>query len=263
MKETIFNIDFNKNIIATAIHSGSNLRDDVQDQVALNNKQRLHEEDPLTDYIAFGFDSSIVQLTSRFEYDINRNPINAVYQSPEDCWGLNIYEKPISSEMITTSLDKYKKFYNKIDAIFNELSHTYKTIFVWDIHSFNNRGRADINNFNADNAVPDICLGTSNANSAFFPLFKEIVENIRTADFFGSNLSVDFNNPFPGGTFPRYLNASFNNKVVALTIEINKRIFMNSREYNFDEDDACVKIQALTRIRDIITSQSPLIESLI
>ncbi|HPY96281.1 MAG TPA: N-formylglutamate amidohydrolase [Candidatus Cloacimonadota bacterium] len=261
MTETLFKLNSQNKIVAAAIHAGSYIRKEVGEIIGLNRNILLHEEDPMTDHIAVLFDSFIIQNTSRFEYDTNRPITSAVYQKPQDCWGLEIYPDSIDSDIVLVSENKYREFYKQIDMFFNELCKEHKQIFVWDIHSFNNRGRPDISHEHIDNAVPDMCLGTSNTNPKFHDLFKEIANNITREDYFGKRLSVAFNNPFPGGTFPRYLNANYDGKVIAFTLEINKRIFMKSSEYRFDESDAIIDLRALARLREIIYNQSPLINS--
>ncbi|MBP7563514.1 MAG: N-formylglutamate amidohydrolase [Candidatus Cloacimonetes bacterium] len=259
MKESFFEVSSSTPILAVALHGGHQLRDEIKKIIGLSNNVLLHEEDPFTDYIASAFDSRIIQNTSRFEYDINRSPQSAVYKIPSDCWNLPIYPNQIKESISEQSQQKYSVFYKQIDEMLNNLLNKFSKIFIWDIHSFNNRGRPDINSINDNNSVPDICLGTSNSHSDFYPLFKEIAENLRTIDFFGKNLSVDFNNPFPGGYFARYLHHHFAERVAVFSIEFNKRVFMQNTHFQFDETNGMIDIAAISRLREMLLSQNQII----
>lgn len=74
-------------VIGTAIHSGSGLRRECGDLMALADAERLREEDPFTDRLIEDFPNRIVVDRSRFEVDLNRARAAAVYVRPEQAWG--------------------------------------------------------------------------------------------------------------------------------------------------------------------------------
>ena len=71
-------------IIATAIHTGHQLRDETADLMVLDERDRLREEDACTHLIGQLVPARVVVNRSRFEVDLNRSPDKAVYQRPED-----------------------------------------------------------------------------------------------------------------------------------------------------------------------------------
>ncbi|MCD4831428.1 MAG: N-formylglutamate amidohydrolase [Anaerohalosphaeraceae bacterium] len=71
-------------LIAFALHSGHKLRDEVTQFSALDDQERLREEDPYTDNWTSIVPSRIIAKRSRFEVDLNRTREKAVYLSPED-----------------------------------------------------------------------------------------------------------------------------------------------------------------------------------
>ena len=81
-------------VIGTAIHSGSELRQDCRNLARLSDSERLREEDPFTDMLIEDFPNRIVVHRSRFEVDLNRAREAAVYVRPEQAWGLNVWSSP-------------------------------------------------------------------------------------------------------------------------------------------------------------------------
>lgn len=76
-------------LVATAIHAGHDIRPEVSSLLTLDEAARLREEDPFTDRIAACADSRVLVFRSRFEVDLNRGRDDAVYRTPDDCWGLD------------------------------------------------------------------------------------------------------------------------------------------------------------------------------
>ncbi|MGH2722338.1 MAG: hypothetical protein ACRDJO_12170 [Actinomycetota bacterium] len=86
-------------VVATAIHGGHDLRPDVALFVALGDAERHREEDPYSGAWAAVGDSSVVVHRSRFEVDLNRDRYHAVYERPEDAWGLHVWREPLPPEV--------------------------------------------------------------------------------------------------------------------------------------------------------------------
>jgi hypothetical protein len=78
-------------VLATAIHAGHDLRDEIAARTALDDAARLREEDPFTDLLIPEVCTSVVVRRSRFELDLNRPRERAVYRRPEDAWGLELW----------------------------------------------------------------------------------------------------------------------------------------------------------------------------
>src|SRR5688572_26053677 len=99
-------------IVAAAVHQGHGTRDLVKAALALDDRERLREEDPYTGEWAQVAKTQIIGLRSRFEVDFNRPRGQAVYQVPEDAWGLNVWREPPSAELVKASLQEYDVFYS-------------------------------------------------------------------------------------------------------------------------------------------------------
>ncbi len=86
-------IEGNEAIVATAIHSGHNIRKELIAKYFISEEARLREEDPFTERFIDSFKNQIIVQQSRFEFDLNRNRKNAVYKKPKDAWGLKVWQK--------------------------------------------------------------------------------------------------------------------------------------------------------------------------
>lgn len=64
--------DWSGQLVATAIHTGHDLRPEVADAMILDEQTRFREEDPFTDVIGSRLPARAVVHRSRFEVDLNR-----------------------------------------------------------------------------------------------------------------------------------------------------------------------------------------------
>src|SRR6185369_9772081 len=78
-------------LVACAIHDGHDVRPEVADCLRLDSAQRLYEEDPYTGEWTSIAPTRIVARRSRFEVDFNRSRDKAVYITPVDAWGLDVW----------------------------------------------------------------------------------------------------------------------------------------------------------------------------
>ena len=129
--------DSSNPVIATAIHNGHNVRREVEELLALNDSERLREEDPYTAEWAKISDTRIIGLHSRFEVDLNRPRDKAVYISPEDAWGLKVWKTEPSPDIITRSLESYDAFYSEVLGLLKNKERSVGHFVVMDIHSYN------------------------------------------------------------------------------------------------------------------------------
>ena len=80
-------------VLATAIHHGHNVRSDLLKYFAINQQDRLREEDPYTGNWTNIGDHQLIIEQSRFECDLNRQRDEAIYKEPSQSWGLKVYQK--------------------------------------------------------------------------------------------------------------------------------------------------------------------------
>src|SRR5215510_12590650 len=98
-------------VLATAIHDGHDLRPEVRALTALSDEARFREEDPFTGRWTAVAPNRVIPHRSRFEVDLNRPPDQAVYQKPEDAWGLDLWRETPNDELVERSMAEYDAFH--------------------------------------------------------------------------------------------------------------------------------------------------------
>jgi N-formylglutamate deformylase len=216
----------NSPIVAAAIHEGHLVRPELEDLFALNAEERLREEDPFTARWVACTDNQIIVQHSRFETDVNRPRNKAVYQLPEDAWGLQVWKKPLSTEVINRSYQLYDQFYADLKIYFDKLFQQHDKIVVYDIHSYNHR--RDSKEMMADAVEnPEINIGTKNLDGkSWRPLLDAMMESFRAFDYDGRSLDTRENIKFKGGYFGEWLYTLYGSKICPVSIEF-KKFFMD------------------------------------
>lgn len=213
-------------LVAAAIHDGHALRPTVAERMALDEATRLREEDPFTGELARLVPTHFVGGRSRFEVDFNRPREQAVYQKPEDAWGLSVWRKELPAAVVAESLANYVLFYKTVHTVLQELIRRHGRVVVLDLHSYNHcregRGRT------ADAAEnPEVNVGTGSVDrSAWGPLLERFIADLRGFEFRGRQLDVRENVKFFGGQFPRWIHATFRGQACAIAVEF-KKTFMD------------------------------------
>lgn len=217
----------NSPIIVTSIHNGHNLRFEVADQINIPEIDRLREEDPYTDSWVKISDTNIICNRSRFEVDINRVRGSAVYLTPEDAWGLQVWKQKPSSSLINNSLIEYDKFYQQVEGLLLDKESRFGHFVLLDLHSYNHM-RTGANDIPADsNSNPEVNIGTESIeNDHWKPLIKHFISDLRSFDYLDRHLDVRENVKFKGGYFPRWVNQHFPETGCAIAVEF-KKFFMN------------------------------------
>lgn len=228
-------------IVATAIHDGHDIRDDLRPFLALDEAGRLREEDPFTGRWAQVAPNSIVAHRSRFEVDMNRPRDKAIYRTPDDAWGLTVWHTPLPDEQVATSLALYDSFYNDVRTAYANLLATHPRIIVLDLHTYCHR-RAGPDAPPADpQANPDINVGTGTMTAPHRTLWTPVVEgymqHIQQAmeTSTGNRLDIRENIKFYGGNFAAWTHATFADRVCVLSIEV-KKFFVDEWTGVPDED---------------------------
>jgi len=98
-------------VLATAIHDGHDLRPAVAEVMTLPDVDRLREEDPFTAQAVTGVPTHIVVHRSRFEFDLNRAPDTAVYRTPEQSWGLQVWRSEPDQALVADIQDRVIKIF--------------------------------------------------------------------------------------------------------------------------------------------------------
>ena len=153
-------------IMATAVHSGHAVRRELLPLLALDDAERSREEDVYTDYWAKVVPTWLVPTHSRFEVDLNRARDEAVYESAEMAWGLDLWAQGPSEESIERSLVEYDEFYSELERILDALAEQFGCFVVLDLHSYNHR-RGGPQALAADEEEnPEVNVGTGSLDRA-------------------------------------------------------------------------------------------------
>jgi N-formylglutamate amidohydrolase len=214
-------------LVAVALHDGHALRREVADMTALDEGTRLREEDPFTGRWAAVGPTRMVATWSRFEFDLNRPRAAAVYSTPDDAWGLNVWKHPLSADVVERSLRQYDAFYESAYGLLTDLKRRFGRFVVLDLHSYNHR-RAGPGQAPADQRLnPEVNIGTGSLNREIWgSLVDRFIEDLRNFDYLGRRLDVRENTKFFGGHFSRWTHENFPESGCSLSIEF-KKFFMD------------------------------------
>ncbi len=210
-------------LIATAIHDGHQLRDEVAGIIKLSETEQLREEDPYTSYWVDVAETQIVALRSRFEVDLNRPREKAVYMTPEDCWELDFCTEKPSPEIVERSLKEYDAYYAMLEKVFTETREKFGKFVVFDIHSYNHRRNGRDAEPEPAEENPEINIGTGTMDrQKWSGLVERFIADLSSFDFMGRKLDVRENVKFKGGNQVRWLHENFPDAGCGLAIEFKK-----------------------------------------
>lgn len=222
-------------VLALAIHNGHEMPAELLHICGIKDTDRLREEDPHTCRIAQNFANHICLLSSRFMVDLNRRPDMAVYQKPEDCWGLYARTEPIPSAYLQALYAAYQSWYAMLDYQIEKLLAIHKSIVVLDLHSYNHRRGGPFAEPDPQLQNPDIIIGRSTMDSSYYPVVHKLTQALNGLAIKGETLDCREDVKFPGGYLSRYLHAKYPHKVLSLSIEF-KKIFMDEHSSIVDEE---------------------------
>ncbi|MGC1274732.1 MAG: N-formylglutamate amidohydrolase [Planctomycetaceae bacterium] len=214
-------------IVATAIHDGHAVRDEVRPLLALTDAERLREEDPFTGRWTSIAVTRLVARRSRFEVDLNRPREQAVYLRPEDAWGLNVWKATPSAAIVARSLSDYDSFYALLHTVLSRLVERHGRVVVLDLHTYNHRRDGADGRLANPQDFPDVNIGTgSMSRNRWASLVDRFIADLGGQDDLGRRLDVRENVCFQGGNMSRWIHAAFPTTVCSLAIEF-KKFFMD------------------------------------
>jgi hypothetical protein len=225
-------------ILATAIHDGHELRPEIAAQMALSAADRLREEDPFTGAAVRGVSRHLVVHRSRFEFDLNRAAGEAVYATPEQSWGLEVWQGgELDRGLAERSLAIHAAYYRMLGALLDEVAETHARFVVLDVHSYNHRRDGPRADPTPQVEAPDINIGTFSMPRAEWAwLLDPLMEAMRVFDFNGRRLDVRENVAFQGkGEQTRFVHQRYPGRACAIALEF-KKFFMD--EWSGEPDPA-------------------------
>lgn len=214
-------------MIATAIHDGHALRDELRNQLALSDEDRKREEDPHTGRWTTVAPTRVVVQRSRFEVDLNRPRDQAIYRLPSDAWGLQVWKEPLAPDQVDRSLELYDAFYNRLASLLDDTVQREGGFVVLDLHSYNHR-RAGPNAPPDDpRANPEINIGTGTMDRARWgEVVDALLASLSGREVLGRRLDVRENIKFQGGQMTRWIHENHPEEGCSLAIEF-KKLFMD------------------------------------
>jgi hypothetical protein len=241
-------------VLGTAIHNGHGVRSAVEALLAITDDDRLREEDPFTEFVIRDIPNRIIFHRSRFEVDLNRAREAAVYLSPEQAWGMAVWNVKPAPETIEDSLRVHDDYYSMLRQVLRGLEERHGRFVVLDVHSYNHR-RGGPNAAPSDpETAPDINIGTfSMDRERWAHVVEPFIATLRTFEFRGHRMDVRENVAFEGrGEQTRFIHEAFPETGCAIAVEL-KKFFM-------DEWTGLPDRAALVAMRAMIRSTLPILE---
>jgi hypothetical protein len=223
-------------IVATAIHDGHEVRDEVARHMVIDGAVRLREEDPFTGGWTSVAPTRAVGTRSRFEVDLNRPRDKAVYRTPDDAWGLEVWKSTLPEDVVERSLEEYDSFYAELGNLYSELANRHGRFLVLDLHSYNHR-REGPNGPPAepfDNPQVNVGTGTMTDRGRWAHLINRFINDLACFDFPGGKLDVRENVRFRGGACAAWAHRTFPDAACVLSVEV-KKFFMDEWTGEVDE----------------------------
>ena len=208
-----FQIKINRYVpyVCTAIHAGNNLRQELKMKCALNDYERWYEEDPYTDEFIAALPITLVGNDSRYEYDLNREPENCVF---EEAWGKKIWKKPLTKAEKQLSLKKHTNYYRVTYALVKKLEELFDGCVVYDLHSYNH--------VRWNRPVPVFNIGADRVDTKFLPCVEKWNTELSKIQLPDIETTSAINDVFKGhGYNLAFINQHFD-KTLVLATEIKK-----------------------------------------
>ena len=215
-------------IVATAIHDGHEIRPELMPYLALDEAGRLREEDPFTGGWARVAPTRVLALRSRFEVDINRPRETAVYRTPEDAWGLQVWKESLPETLVERSIEGYDLFYRDFGDLLREVIQEHGRVLVLDLHSYNHLREGPDGPAADPETNPQVNLGTGTIpdRTPWAGLIDRFISDLSEHEFPGGRLDVRENVKFRGGACAAWVHRNFPESACVLSVEF-KKFFMS------------------------------------
>ncbi|MBT8274417.1 MAG: N-formylglutamate amidohydrolase [Bacteroidia bacterium] len=234
-------IDDYVHYVCGAVHDGHHFRKELWDNCMHSGYDRWYEEDPETKNMVISHPIVLAGCDSRFEYDLNRPPEEAVF---ETAWGKQLWKTPLDEGMKSKSLQKHINFYRIVQALISKIESKFGICIVYDMHSYNWK--------RWDREVPTWNLGTSNVDNDRFgedvELWRASLSEIKLPNGIKSDAAIN-NTFFGNGYFLKYITNNFKNTLVLAT-EIAKVYCDEYSRIIFPEVVSAVEEQLRYRLPD-------------
>lgn len=228
-------LDGDGRLISTAIHAGHQLRPEIASRIALDEGERLREEDPYTDLMLGDHGTRIVAHRSRFEVDLNRPRESSVYLVPDDAWGLEIWAHELTFDLAERSRALHDEFYAMLGERLDRLAAD-GSFLVLDVHSYNHRreGPAALPAGPLEN--PEINVGTGALDRAVWAsVIDGFIDALSRQQVMDHHLDVRENVRFQGGFLSQWVARRYPDASCVLAVEC-KKTFMDEWSGRYDPE---------------------------
>ena len=226
-------------IVGTAIHDGHALPPGFAQAMAIADEGRLREEDPHTEFFIRDVPNRIVVHQSRFAIDLNRDRDVAMYLKPEQAWGIQVFSRPPTRDMVRQAMCIHDHYYAALRAFLHQVEEQFGSFVVLDIHSYNHRRDGANAPATRNELMPQVNIGTfSMDRRRWAHVVDPFMDRLRAFEFRGRRMDVRENVAFQGrGEQTRFIHHEFPATGCAIAIEF-KKFFMD--EWTGEPDPASV-----------------------
>jgi len=242
-------------LIGTAIHNGHHVRPELVKAMALDEAGRLREEDPFTEYTIRDVPNRVVFHRSRFEIDLNRGRDGAVYLTPEQAWGLQVWRETPGEGMVHRSLSVHDSYYAMLDQMLGDVTARFGQFVLLDMHSYNHRRNGPEGAPTPEADAPVINIGTASMDrQRWAHVLDPFIAHLKSYDLNGKSMDVRENVAFQGnGEQTRFVHANFPQGGCAIAVEF-KKVFM-------DEWTGAPDPEVLQLFRRMIAESLPVLQA--
>lgn len=205
---------------AFAIHDGHQIEEELMPYMRLSETERLREEDPFTAAMAELPINQFIVGSSRFQLDINRNLENAIYLTPEQAWGLHVWNQLPEAE-VNRLRKEHAMIYQEIEALIQSTIDRYCFFFIFDIHSYNAKRESPTEEIDKE-ANPQINLGTAFIQPKWRHVIDLFSETFQKETLEGETIDIRENVKFKGGYLNQHLNSQYGQSGCVISIEFRK-----------------------------------------
>jgi len=228
---------------AFAIHDGHLVDPSLTSYLKINESERLREEDPYTALMAELPINQFIVASSRFQLDLNRKILDAVYLKPEQAWGLTVWKEILPAEIVQKMYAEHILIYKQIEELIDQTIQKFGYFVLYDIHSYNCKREGPTQAINKE-TDPEINLGTAHID----PRWQELIQNLKTCisrdKLYNGPTDIRENIKFKGGYLSQRINKLHGDKGCVISFEFRKD-FM-------DEWTATPDLQKVTSCKQVL-----------
>ena len=246
---------WDRQVVATSVHAGHDLRPEIAEAMVLPEDVRLREEDPHTDLIAAAVESRALTSRSRFEVDLNRPRDEAVYREPDDCWGLDVWSDGTLAPALTDgSLAVYDEVYRALGERLDAVAARGPFV-VLDVHSYNHRRNGPDADPEPAEENPVVNLGTGTLDEDRFGALRDaFAECLEQQVVGGERLDVRENVKFKGRALSWFVHERYPRVGCCLALEF-KKTFMDEWTAQVDQERLAETTRALAATVPVLEQQ--------